>query len=175
MLSQDKCLPIAYKCLHFTVLFVLEKYCGFKMCLSTVWKPSALAWPTHSLTRGSQKCLLQLRPTSVRAGTHTTHAHGSPLPPCSWPEVGRQCCENRGVEASLQGVPVNTDTCSLSRLPTRTVSLSAPGPVVLGGHCFSPQGVTPVKPPQATEEPGGHSKPEAEELNLSEPRHHFRN
>lgn len=29
MLSQDKCLPIAYKCLGFTVLFVLEKYCGF--------------------------------------------------------------------------------------------------------------------------------------------------
>lgn len=31
MLSQDKCLPIAYKCLGFTVLFVLGKYSGFYM------------------------------------------------------------------------------------------------------------------------------------------------
>lgn len=28
MLSQDKWLPIAYKCLGFTVLFVLQTYCG---------------------------------------------------------------------------------------------------------------------------------------------------
>lgn len=35
MLSQDKCLPIAYKCLGFTVQFVLEKYYSFKMVF--VW------------------------------------------------------------------------------------------------------------------------------------------
>ena len=28
MLSQDNCLPIAYKCPGFTVLFVPKKYCG---------------------------------------------------------------------------------------------------------------------------------------------------
>ena len=41
MLSQDKCLPIAYKCLGFTVLFVLEKYCGgFKMVF--IWHQEAI-------------------------------------------------------------------------------------------------------------------------------------
>lgn len=41
MLSQDKCLPIAYKCLGFTVLFVLEKYCGgFRMVF--IWPQEAI-------------------------------------------------------------------------------------------------------------------------------------
>lgn len=82
------------------------------------------------------------------------------------------------MEASLRGVPVgcpvDTDTCPLSWLPARKVSLSGLGPVVFHGHYFRSQGVTPVKPPQATEKPGGHSKPEAKELNLSVPLYHFR-
>ena len=40
MLSQDNCLPIAYKCPGFTVLFVPEKYCGgFKVVF--IWGQEA--------------------------------------------------------------------------------------------------------------------------------------
>lgn len=53
MLSQDKCLPIAYKCLGFTVLFVLEKYCGFKTVFIWHGEPPPLACPTNSLSPGS--------------------------------------------------------------------------------------------------------------------------
>lgn len=56
----------------------------------------------------------------------------------------------------------------------RSACLAGLGPVVFHGHYFRSQGVAPVKPPQATEKPGGHSKPEAKELNLSVPLYHFR-
>lgn len=54
MLSQDKCLPTAYKCLGFTVLFVLEKYCGgFKMVF--MWHQEGIntACPAHTPSQGS--------------------------------------------------------------------------------------------------------------------------
>lgn len=90
-----------------------------KCCLSTVWKPSALAWLTHSLTRGSQGCFLQLRPASPQPAT----------------ETGRQCRGRHGVEASLHGVPVgcpvDTDTC-----PTPGFQLGSSACLALAQWCW---------------------------------------
>lgn len=76
VIGIECCHRINVSQLHINVSTLLYYLClrntvASKCCLSTVWKPSALAWPTHSLTRGSQKCLLQLRPTSVRARART--------------------------------------------------------------------------------------------------------
>lgn len=146
-----------------------------KCCLSTVWKPSALAWPPHGLSRGSQSCLLQLR---LRAA-HTQFVSAS-LQLAT--EIGRQCCGKHSVEVSLHGVPPWCP-CGLSCEQILAASpgfpqegqLVWPWPVLLGGHYFRSQGVAPVKLPQATEKPGRHSNPEAEELNLFMSLCHFRN
>lgn len=165
MLSQDKCLPIAYKCLSFTVLFVLERHCAFKMLfihyLETVSPGLAYLQPhprKPELPPSAQACL----PT---AG----HRHREAMPWEAW----------LGSIPSLHGVPVgcpvDADTCPLFWLPARKLSLSGPGPVMLDGHYFRSQGVAPVKPPQGYRETRGHSKPEAREPNLSVPLYRFRN
>lgn len=56
MLSQDKCLPIAYKCLCFSVLFVPKKYPGFKVVF--IWHREIIGpgrscrWATGADTLG---------------------------------------------------------------------------------------------------------------------------
>jgi hypothetical protein len=69
MLSQDKCLPIAYKCLSFTVLFVLEKYYGFNTVF--IWHRETIITSriANSFTQGSQDFPSDLRP---RDGMHAS-------------------------------------------------------------------------------------------------------
>lgn len=77
MLSQDKCLPIAYKCLSFTVLFVLERHCVFKMLF------------IH--------CLEIVSPGLAYLQPHPR----KPELPLSATGTGRQCRGKHGLEASL--------------------------------------------------------------------------
>ena len=74
MLSQDNCLPIAYKCPSFTVLFVPEKYCGgFKVVF--IWGQEA--------TSASPSCS---RPLLRKPGS----------PPHQGPQRGDHCTPGVG-------------------------------------------------------------------------------
>lgn len=85
MLSQDKCLPIAYKCLGFTVLFVLEKYCGFKTVF--IW--------LQEIISTSRSCLqpLRRRPRGIVPVSVSACGPGRGWRPGSWVPRGGHVAE----------------------------------------------------------------------------------
>lgn len=126
MLSQDKCLPIAYKCLGFTVLFVLEKYCVFKMLF--IHPPSGNRQHGPALPTASPK---EDRTASFSSGLWVAHTSHLCLPTVGHRDGEAMSWEAEGTQApyclDLVGCPVGT--CPIFWLSFKEMSMPGPGPV----------------------------------------------
>lgn len=167
MLSQDKCLPIAYKCLGFTVLFVLEKYCGFKTVF--IWH--------REIINTSRSCLqpLRRRPRGIAPTSVCTHRLGRGSRPGSWVPLGGQWGESDTLKVRDPTVlsQVGSLSCrDLSPPPLwpQTACCRGDKATSLGRPCSCgglPERYGGSRAPQAA---GGRvrpSKPETRERNIS--------